>query len=91
METKTLSIKSVREALGGMADTIGKNKAGEIVVRRGFFYTNGMTSERFGELCLNLLRKAGMTPRLVDHNEIWKPFRGSASTANSSHFFATFR
>lgn len=90
METKTLSIKAVREALCGFADTVGKNKNGEIVVRRGFFYTHGMTSNEFAENCLHLIRKTGLEPTLVEHNEVWKPFRGGASTANSSHFSATF-
>ena len=90
METKTLSIKAVREVLGGFADTVGKNKNGEIVVRHGFFYTHGRTAESFGANCLKQLRAAGINANLIEVNEVWKPFRGSASTANSSHFSATF-
>lgn len=91
METKTLSIKAVREALGSYVDSIGKNKAGDIVVRKGFFYTHGMDSERFSSHCLKRIREAGFDVIVMDSGEVWKPFRGGASVACSSHWYVTFR
>lgn len=85
-----LTVKQVRDVLDYSVDTVGKNKDGEIVVRKGFFYTHGRTAESFGANCLKQLRDAGINANLIEVNEVWKPFRGSASTANSSHFSATF-
>ena len=86
-----LTVKQVRSALEGHVDTIGRNKDGHIVVRKGFFYTNGMDAEQFAQVVLARLARSGIAARLVDANCIWKAFRGSASVAQGSHFNVVFQ
>ena len=76
-----------RVAAGSIADTVGKNKAGNIVLRRGYFYRNGMDSDKFAHRVLTALADNGIPALIVSKGDIWKPFRGGATTANSSHFF----
>lgn len=55
-------------------------------VRRGFFYTNGRTAAHFAEI----VKIALPNVRIIDSGEVWRPFRGGASTAQQSHWFVTF-
>ena len=83
-----LTVKQVRSVLAGYADSIGKNKDGHIVLRRGFFYTNGMSGEKFADSAIKRLAEAGIAVRLVEADCVWKAFRGGASVAQGSHFKA---
>jgi hypothetical protein len=80
-----LDLKSVRKVIN--ADSIGKNKAGNIVFRRGYFYRNGMDSEKFANFIMTKLNEFSIDAKIVNHGDVWKQFRGGASVANSSHFF----
>lgn len=82
-----LTIKQVRAALANNADTVGKNKAGAIVVRRGFFYRNGMDSQKFAHLIDHKLREAGLSFKIVREGEHYAAFRGGASVAQQSHWY----
>lgn len=78
-------LKSIRKVIS--ADSIGKNKAGNIVVRRGYFYHNGMDSDKFACGVIAKLKLNGINAKVISSGDVWKPFRGGASVANSSHFF----
>ena len=80
-----ITAKEIKDAMFCRADTVGKNKAGNFMIRRGFFYRNGMDSQKFATAVMEAL---GDRVKLVDCGEVWKPFRGGATTANSSHFWA---
>ena len=67
------------------ADSYSK-KNNVFTVRREFFYTHGRTAEQFRDEVL----KCYPTATIVDFGEVWKPFRGGASAANSSHWFVKF-
>ena len=69
------------------AESISKRKDGTVIIRRGFFYRNGYTAERFAEYIHKALATAGLSATIVDQGEIWKPFRGGGTVANSSHWF----
>lgn len=83
-----MSIKQIREALGTHVETVGKSKDGKIIVRRGFYYTNGGSAEKFAAMVASRLQAANVPAKVVEQGEQWKPFRGSATTANSSHWWA---
>lgn len=68
-------------------DSIGINKDGLLVIRWGFFYTHGRTSEQYATKVRALLDENGFAALVTDHGQVWKAFRGGASVANSSHFF----
>ena len=59
---------------------------GVVTVRDEFFYSHGRTSEDFVRDVL----KAFPDAIVRDSGEVWKPFRGGASTAQSSHWFVVF-
>lgn len=68
-------------------ESVSRNKAGNIVVRRGFYYTNGFTAEKFAERVISGCNKAGLNVTIVGSGEVWKPFKGGASVANNSHWW----
>lgn len=80
-----LTVKQVRDVAIG--STVGKTKRGTIIVRRGFFYTNGCTAEIFRDGVVRRLAANGIEVNVVDFGEIWKPFRGGATTAQGSHWY----
>ncbi len=61
-------------------------KNGIFTVRKGFFYTFGKNIEIYEDMVKNAFPNA----KIIDSQEIWKPFRGGASIANSSHWFVKF-
>jgi hypothetical protein len=79
-----MTLKQLREKLS--ADTYSL-KNGIFTVRRGFFYTGGRTSEDFAQAVSAALPSA----TIVEHGEVWKAFRGGASTAQQSHWFVKFQ
>jgi hypothetical protein len=54
--------------------------------RSGFFYTMGKSSEGYANKVLQVFPDA----KILQHEEIWRPFKGGASVANSSHFCVKF-
>lgn len=89
MAKKTL-LAQVRANLDAYADSVGQKKDGTIVVRRGYFYRNGMDSARFATNVAKLLADAGLPVVMTEHGDHWSAFRGGASIANSSHFWVAF-
>ena len=67
--------------------TLSKNKAGNYVIRKGYFYKMGMSAEIIAEK----LKEKFPDVEIVNTWDILKPFRGGATTANSSHFGVEFR
>ena len=83
----TVTVKQVRGLLGPSVDSIGKNKAGCIVLRKGFFYRSGCSSEKFTAFVDFKLREAGLSFKIVRDGEHYAPFRGGASVAAQSHWY----
>ncbi len=75
-----------------MLSTVGQlsKSKGLFVARRGFFYTHGYTAEKFAASVKAELAKQGVEINVVETGEVWKPFKGSASVAQSSHWFVKF-
>ena len=69
------------------ADTISRRKDGTVILRRGFFYRSGWTPEKFSEYIMGRLFTAGISARVVESGEIWKPFKGGSTVARSSHWY----
>jgi len=80
----TITSKEIKALLQCRFDSIGKNKAGNFVLRRGYFYRNGMDSDKFAA---NIMTILGDRVTLIASGDCWKPFRGGATLANSSHFW----
>lgn len=67
------------------ADTISKRN-GVYTARKEFFYTKGKTAADF----VKRVTDAYPGAKILDSGEVWKPFKGGATTANSSHWFVKF-
>ena len=81
-----MKTKEIKERLDGIADTVRKQRNGRYIARKGFFYRHGFSGEQFAmkiEVAL-----PGVT--VTGCGEVWKDFRGGASVANQSHFWAEF-
>jgi hypothetical protein len=78
-----MKLSDIKDAL--RVDTVSR-KGDVITVRRGFFYTNGMTADTLAARVTRAFPQA----HVIDSGEIWKPFKGGASVAASSHWFVKF-
>ena len=71
-------------------DLISKNRSGNYMVRRGYFYRMGGDSYTFSQALLIQIANLGFKIKFVDHGDHWAPFKGGASVSKSSHFYAEF-
>jgi hypothetical protein len=86
------SVAKVRKALEAPGssmypDSIGKNKDGHIVVRKGFYYKHGRSAEAQTAKIKRALDDAGIKHTIVKDGEHNAPFRGGASVGRQSHFY----
>jgi hypothetical protein len=82
---KVTMMKRVREAVS--ADGISKNKAGNFMFRKGYFYRHGDDCGKFANRVFAALTAAGITHTEIARGDHFAAFRGGASLANSSHFY----
>ena len=68
-------------------DTVGRNKEGYIVVRRGFYYTHGRDANDFADQVRNGCKLAGVNAIVTGCGEVWKDFAGGKSVAQNSHWW----
>lgn len=76
-------LEDMKLAIG--ADTISKRGA-VITIRKEFFYRHGGSAEKM----VDRVRALFPAATILDSGDIWKPFRGGASVAQSSHWFVKF-
>ena len=67
-------------------DMVSKNKSGNYVGRKQFFYHHGQSSDKIADKMKNI---PGIT--VIDDGEHNAAFRGGASVAKSSHFWVEFK
>jgi hypothetical protein len=82
-----VTIKQVKEALSYSVDQVSKLKNGNIMVRKGYFYRNGMDADNFKNLVVAALLKNGIVANVIDYGDHWAAFTGGASVARQSHFY----
>ena len=78
-------IKQIRDKIH--ADQISRRRDGTIVLRRGFFYRHGGDAQAFADRIRRNLAEHNIAAKIINHGEVWKPFRGGSSLANSSHWY----
>ena len=87
-------IKNILQKSHVSVDSIGKNKAGNIIVRHGFFYSHGYDSKQYEEAICKVLSGESINPikfEFVESGEHWAAFKGGASTANQSHWWVEIK
>lgn len=82
---RKLTLKLLRDCVS--ADSYGRTREGNLIVRRGFYFTHGETAEDFRDRVVSQLTACDVEAHVVDYGEVWKPFRGGASVAQSSHWY----
>lgn len=86
-EKNVMTLKAVKQALVDAGfDQISRKQNGNFIARREFYYTYGRTAQPYVEFVQNALP----TATIVSSGEVWKPFRGGAGSANSSHWYVEF-
>lgn len=90
MKNKIPTAKELSDAV--RADSIGKSN-GLFVFRRGFFYTNGKDASDYEAQVLRDI--ANYFPAVVavpvEAGQVYRPFKGGAGVARSSHWFVKVR
>jgi hypothetical protein len=87
--TMEVTLANLKEKI--YCDQISKCKQG-FIFRRGFFYTNGGTSEKFKNNIVKQLTEKGFTKFVVvDSGEKWTTFKGGASLTNLNRWWVIIR
>lgn len=82
------TIKELKEICS--CDTIARNKRGNTVFRRSFYYRHGMDAEKFRDYIKLSLINAGFDERsfeMFSHGEQYKSFRGGDTVAQGTHWW----
>ena len=85
--SKQKSLVSVIRQEVSKVDSVGRNRAGNVVVRYGYFYRNGLEANAFAQHIEDQLIELGRDVRVVAFGDHWAPFKGGASVAKQSHFW----
>ena len=80
-------LSQLKDATCTIADQVSRKKNGNYIIRRGYFYTHGYDSDKFRKAVEAVLKRQGINATVVDHGDHWAAFKGSASLANSSHWY----
>jgi hypothetical protein len=60
------------------------------IIRQGFYYQNGKTAKDLENRLVTELNTACIEHKIIDSGQIWKPFKGGSTIANSSHWYVKF-
>lgn len=77
----------IRENFIG-ADQVSRKRDGTIMVRQSYFYRHGMDSTQFADKVSEFLKEEGIAATVIDSGDHYADFRGGASVAKQSHFWA---
>ena len=90
--TQPSVLTMVRDVLQGSAQSVGWSK-GDIILRRGFFYTHGTTADGLAAAWTKKLNDAKLSFvgddlrfTILEAEERWMPFKGGAKLQNQSHW-----
>lgn len=78
-----ITLREVKEKIHANTYSVRK---GVFLVRREFYYRFGKTAKDFKDEVVAAFPDA----QILDFSEVWKPFRGGSSVANSSHWYVKF-
>lgn len=81
---KHLTTAQVNEKLNVDQVTL---RNGIYTMRQEFYYRHGTTADDY----VAKVKAAFPNAEILEKGEVWKPFRGSATIAQSSHWFVKFK
>ena len=80
------AIQTIRNNVTGV-DQLSRDSEGNLVFRRGFYYTNGNSADTFADRISNKLNELNIPHTIIDRGQVWKPFKGGATIKNQSHWW----
>lgn len=80
-------IKQLKAAMFGIADQVSRKRDGTYMIRKSYFYRNGMDSTKFEIKVLDALNAANISSRVVESGDRFVPFKGGHTVAQGSHFW----
>jgi len=85
--------EELRKVQGGCGsfDALTKNRVGNFVARRGFFYRLSWDANKFMMKVSDGLTRLALPHLVVSKGEKWAPFRGGQSVAQGSHWWVEFK
>lgn len=69
------------------ADQANRTKKGRVIIRAGYFYSHGCTSELFSNRISNQLTAMGIAHKVTASGNHWEPFNGGAPIQKQSHWW----
>jgi hypothetical protein len=79
-------VKEMFSENGIQCDMLSKNRNGNYVLRKGFFYTHGNSSDKIAEKIVSKFPKI----KIVDTWDKWVAFKGGHTLKQGSHFGVEF-
>lgn len=73
------------------ADDVTISRDGLVTIYNGFYYSKEGYPESLKNSVIAVGKEYGFTPYDFDYDQVWKPFKGSASVKASSHYKVSFR
>jgi hypothetical protein len=89
-QTMTITRKQLADTIS-FDDLQHNKKEGTWTFRRGFFYRSGYTAEKYKENIAGQLQMTNLPFTVIECGEVWKAFKGGASTRAQSHWYVTVR
>lgn len=87
-----MSLKGIKQLLRAQGfSSVGVKKDGSIIVRKEYFYRSGRDEHQMCATVEAVLKTNNIDATIIDKGDHWAPFRGSASVAQSSHFWVNFK
>jgi len=89
---KTIKLSDVRKKLEeeNVGDQI-TTKNGNILVRKGYFYSSGGSEEKLASRITPILDSMNIKYTIVDKGNVWRSFKGGAPIAKQSHWYVEIK
>lgn len=84
--SKVSIVEKALEQQGIKPSQVSRNKAGQVLVRRGYFYRHGSTAEGWRDRISDALKLANVSHTVIDYYDHFVAFKGGAPVAKQSHF-----
>lgn len=84
--TKVSIVKKALESQGVHPSQVSRNKAGHIIVRKGYYYHLGASGESWGNRVKTALQAQGVAYTVIDVYDHFTSFNAGAPVAKQSHF-----
>lgn len=86
-----MDMKKIKAELGHTADMVSRNRDGNFIARKGFFYRNGKSAEDYKNEVITKLNDRGIPATCVVYGDHWTSFRGGYKVNKQSHFYCEFK